>query len=84
VNDPSLTGNELNELTTKQLWELTKPDHFKTPLVQVVTNHGHCPKFFIRVDFLLLAQATQNYSSRDHILQQLEKYGGICDCQSSR
>jgi len=28
--------------------------------------------------------ATQNYSSRDHILQQLEKYGGICDCQSSR
>lgn len=27
---------------------------------------------------------SQNYGSRDSILQELEKYGGICDCQSSR
>jgi len=28
--------------------------------------------------------STQNYESRDNILQEFEKYGGICDCQSSR
>ncbi|XP_033642962.1 mitochondrial-processing peptidase subunit alpha-like [Asterias rubens] len=28
--------------------------------------------------------STELYSNRDHILQELEKYGGICDCQSSR
>ncbi|XP_022106049.1 mitochondrial-processing peptidase subunit alpha-like [Acanthaster planci] len=28
--------------------------------------------------------STELYKNRDHILQELEKYGGICDCQSSR
>jgi len=28
--------------------------------------------------------ATEKYSSRDEILKSLEKYGGICDCQSTR
>jgi len=28
--------------------------------------------------------ATEKYSSRDEILKSLEKFGGICDCQSTR
>jgi len=28
--------------------------------------------------------ATEKYSSRDEILKKLEKFGGICDCQSTR
>jgi len=28
--------------------------------------------------------ATKKYSSRDEILKSLEKFGGICDCQSTR
>ncbi|XP_072016851.1 LOW QUALITY PROTEIN: mitochondrial-processing peptidase subunit alpha-like [Amphiura filiformis] len=27
---------------------------------------------------------TDKFESRDHILQELERFGGICDCQSSR
>lgn len=27
---------------------------------------------------------TEKYDSRDHIMQDLEKHGGICDCQGSR
>lgn len=27
---------------------------------------------------------TQQFESRDHILKELEKHGGICDCQGSR
>ena len=27
---------------------------------------------------------TEQYESKDHILQDLEKHGGICDCQGSR
>ena len=27
---------------------------------------------------------TEKFESRDHILQDLEKHGGICDCQGSR
>lgn len=29
-------------------------------------------------------QSTTEYENRDHILQELEKHGGICDCQGSR
>lgn len=32
----------------------------------------------------LCFQSTQEFSSRDMILQELEKYGGICDSQSTR
>ncbi|XP_071096614.1 mitochondrial-processing peptidase subunit alpha-like isoform X1 [Haliotis cracherodii] len=28
--------------------------------------------------------STTEYENRDHILQELEKHGGICDCQGSR
>ena len=31
-----------------------------------------------------LFQTTTKYASRDLILQELEKLGGICDCQASR
>ena len=31
-----------------------------------------------------LFQTTTKYASRDLILQELEKLGGICDCQGSR
>lgn len=32
----------------------------------------------------LAFNSTKSYSSKDEILQKLEKYGGICDCQSTR
>ena len=32
----------------------------------------------------LAFHSTSMYPSKDHILQKLEKYGGICDCQSTR
>jgi len=32
----------------------------------------------------LAFNSTTNYASKDEILQKLEKYGGICDCQSTR
>ncbi|XP_035685372.1 LOW QUALITY PROTEIN: mitochondrial-processing peptidase subunit alpha-like [Branchiostoma floridae] len=32
----------------------------------------------------LAFNSTARFGNRDDILQQLEKYGGICDCQSSR
>jgi len=32
----------------------------------------------------LAFNATKSYGSKDEILQKLEKYGGICDCQSTR
>lgn len=32
----------------------------------------------------LAFNATAAYSSKDEILQRMEKYGGICDCQSTR
>jgi len=32
----------------------------------------------------LAFHSTSKFPSKDHILQKLEKYGGICDCQSTR
>uniref|UniRef100_A0A6B2ECC2 Mitochondrial-processing peptidase subunit alpha n=1 Tax=Phlebotomus kandelakii TaxID=1109342 RepID=A0A6B2ECC2_9DIPT len=32
----------------------------------------------------LAFQSTQNYPDKDNILKELERHGGICDCQSSR
>lgn len=32
----------------------------------------------------LAFNSSVSYASKDHVLQQLEKYGGICDCQGSR
>lgn len=34
--------------------------------------------------FFLTIQSTASYKSKDDILQELEKHGGICDCQGSR
>lgn len=33
---------------------------------------------------MLLPQSTVNFPEKDKILRELEKHGGICDCQSSR
>ena len=32
----------------------------------------------------LAFHSTSKFSSKDEILQRLEKFGGICDCQSTR
>jgi processing peptidase subunit alpha len=32
----------------------------------------------------LAFNATAGFTSKDQILQKLEKFGGICDCQSTR
>jgi processing peptidase subunit alpha len=32
----------------------------------------------------LAFNSSASFTSKDQVLQQLEKYGGICDCQSSR
>jgi processing peptidase subunit alpha len=32
----------------------------------------------------LAFNSTSAFLSKDEILQKLEKYGGICDCQSTR
>lgn len=34
--------------------------------------------------FIVHFQSTQNFPEKDKILRELEKHGGICDCQSSR
>jgi processing peptidase subunit alpha len=34
--------------------------------------------------FSCFFQSTTKFTDKDKILQELEKHGGICDCQSSR